>query len=106
MNANERLEYMAEQFYKKTGMLAPGKDDATPRSEEYKQEVHCEWAIFAEDFYSNLFQSHIDMQKELSATSDFLESMHFLDTDLTIENSVKLKKDVDAALAKARGEKC
>lgn len=104
MNANERFEYMAEQFYKKTGMLAPGKDDAIPRSDNYKQKLHCEWAIFAEEFYSNLFKSHVDMQNELSAVSDFLESMHFLDADLTIENSVKLKKSVDATLSKARGK--
>ncbi len=27
-SANDRYEDLAEKFYKKTGMLAPGKDDA------------------------------------------------------------------------------
>ena len=65
MNADERFEYMAEQFYKKTGMLAPGKDDAIPRSDEYKRKASCAWGIFTEKFYSNLFQTHADMYEML-----------------------------------------
>lgn len=92
MNANERFEYMAEQFYKKTGMLAPGKDDAIPRDEEYKQEVHCKWAIFAEEFYSNLFQTHADMYEFLdNLANGCLDEVH--------------NNELLELLAKARGEK-
>lgn len=38
MDANERYEYMAEQFYKETGVIAPGKDaPAGFSSKTYKE---------------------------------------------------------------------
>jgi hypothetical protein len=57
MNANERFEYMAELFYKQTGVIAPGKDAPAgfnTDSDEKRREVWSEWA---ERFYSDLFAS-------------------------------------------------
>lgn len=93
MNANERFEYMAEQFYKKTGMLAPGKDDALLRSEEQKHKAAVAWGIFTERFYSNLFQSHVEMYELLDEMASYDECQRF-------------KKQINELLAKARGEKC
>lgn len=56
MNANERFEYMAELFYKKHGILAPGKDD--PISPVTESERYKLWDEFKEEFYSELFNLH------------------------------------------------
>lgn len=61
MKANERFEYMAELFFKKTGLTAPGKDSCAAfgcRSEEEMEETAKQWRIFAESFYQELFSMH------------------------------------------------
>ena len=75
MNANERFEYMAEQLYKKTGMLAPGKDcpAAFGRSEDDIIQRDKEWAVFIESFYANLFQAHVDMYKHIERDIEILQ---------------------------------
>jgi len=45
MTANERFEIMAAVFYRRTGMLAPGKDAALA-SEAAETERHESWADF------------------------------------------------------------
>lgn len=44
MNANERFEKLAAEFYKDTGMLPPGKDDPfTSRTREERTKAWEEW---------------------------------------------------------------
>ena len=61
MKVNERFEYMAELFYRETGMTAPGKDNCAAfgcRSEEEEAETAKQWRAFAERFYGELFDLH------------------------------------------------
>ena len=98
MNANERFECMAEQFYKKTGMLAPGKDYPAElaRSEEGMHEAYKEWAIFTEQFHANLFQTHADMYEMLEL------AINLMDGD-SIEDFTYQYKEIESLLKRARG---
>ena len=58
MNANERFEYMAELFYKKTGCMAPGKDSPAALGGIDEKERMDLWKDFIEEFYSGLFELH------------------------------------------------
>ena len=61
MKANERFEYMAELFFNKTGLTAPGKDNCAAfgcRSDDEMEETAKQWRLFAEDFYTELFSLH------------------------------------------------
>ena len=57
MNANERFEYMAELFYRDTGMLAPGKDQSgyLHNSPDERQDA---WKVWTDNFYEQLFNIH------------------------------------------------
>ena len=103
MNANERFEYMAEQFYKKTGMLAPGKDcpAALARSEEDMHKTYKEWAIFTEQFHANLFQTHSDMYEMLDS---WLLCLKRKEESLEIEFTKQDIEDIESILKRARGE--
>lgn len=94
MNANERFEYMAEQFYRKTGMLAPGKDDPLCHGEDYLKNRIAEWYRFAEEFHANLFQTHTDMYEMLEECKSILEGNTYF---------VKAEK-IELLLKRARGE--
>lgn len=59
MNANERFEYMAELFYKQTGVMAPGKDSPAGFSVDSYENRQKVWAEWVEDFYSDLFANLI-----------------------------------------------
>ena len=55
MNASERFEYMAELFYKQTGVIAPGKDAQAGFSvDSYEKRLEV-WSEWTERFYSDLF---------------------------------------------------
>jgi len=61
MKANERFEYMAGLFFKETGLTAPGKDNCAAfgcRSDEEMEETAKQWRLFAERFYTELFNLH------------------------------------------------
>lgn len=52
MNANEIFEEAAEEFYKKTGLLAPGKDD--PFSSVSREKRWEEWERFLKEKWGSL----------------------------------------------------
>ena len=58
MKANERFEYMAELFYKDTGMMAPGKDSPAAFGATNREEREAAWHRWAEKFYEGLFNLH------------------------------------------------
>lgn len=60
MNTNERFEYMAELFYKETGIMAPGKDAPAGFSCLSPEERNLAWGEWSEKFYSNLFTFYIN----------------------------------------------
>ena len=69
MKVNERFEYMAELFYKKTGLTAPGKDSCAAfgcRSDEEMAETEKQWRLFAESFYAELFDMHSKLNNSIS----------------------------------------
>lgn len=57
MDANERFEYMADKFYKDTGMMAPGKDSPAAFGVTDRKERMAAWSEWCETFYSELFDS-------------------------------------------------
>lgn len=60
MNTNERFEYMADKFYKETGIMAPGKDDCL-MSHTYDERAK-KWSEWLELFYSGLFDRDLKKQ--------------------------------------------
>ena len=61
MNSNERYEYMAELFYKETGMMAPGKDNPAAfggADELSEREIFEAWDKWTAEFYEKLFDLH------------------------------------------------
>jgi len=58
MSANERFEYMAELFYKDTGMMAPGKDSSAAFGVTDGAKRNNKWKEWVEEFYSDLFDLH------------------------------------------------
>jgi hypothetical protein len=58
MNGNDRFEYMAELFYKETGMMAPGKDSCADFGVVEHDKRYAEWKKWVEDFYAKLFLLH------------------------------------------------
>jgi len=58
MNANEQFEYMAELFYKKTGLMAPGKDSAAAFGGTDRAERDFKWKEWSTEFYREMFELH------------------------------------------------
>ena len=58
MNANEQFEYMAELFYKKTGLMAPGKDSPAALGVTDREERQDAWKVWVNEFYRELFELH------------------------------------------------
>lgn len=58
MNSNERFEYMAELFYKETGLMAPGKDSPAAFGVTDMDERQREFTKWVEEFFSKLFDLH------------------------------------------------
>tara|TARA_R110002020_G_scaffold150741_1_gene327552 strand:- start:195 stop:401 length:207 start_codon:yes stop_codon:yes gene_type:complete len=58
MNSNERFEYMAELFYKDTGLMAPGKDSPVACGITNREQRDEAWNEWIEKFYSKLFALH------------------------------------------------
>jgi len=102
MNANERFEYMADRFYKKTGMLAPGKDCPAElaRSAEDVVERDMAWREFIEDFSSSLFQTHADMYDALETIKRHILNMPICDPHLY----GWVEENIDPLLKRARDE--
>lgn len=58
MNGNERFEYMAELFYKETGLMAPGKESPAAFGVTDMEERQREFTKWVEIFYDELFDLH------------------------------------------------
>ena len=58
MNSNERFEYMAELFYKDTGLMAPGKDSPIACGITNREQRYEAWNEWIEKFYDGLFDLH------------------------------------------------
>ncbi len=58
MDANEQFEYMAELFYKKTGLMAPGKDSPAAFGVTDREERQEAWKVWVNEFYRELFELH------------------------------------------------
>ena len=58
MNVNERCEYIADLFYKETGLMAPGKDSPTEFAVTDRGERQREFKKWVGVFYSELFDLH------------------------------------------------
>ena len=58
MNSNERFEYMAELFYKDTGLMAPGKDSPVACGITNREQRGESWNEWIEKFYDGLFELH------------------------------------------------
>ena len=58
MNANEQFEYMAELFYKKTGLMAPGKDSPVACGVTDREERQEAWKVWVNEFYREMFELH------------------------------------------------
>jgi len=61
--ANERFEYMAELFYKDTGIMAPGKDSPAAFGVTEAKERDAKWHEWVEEFYIGMFQLHEGFSK-------------------------------------------
>ncbi|MCH7938515.1 MAG: hypothetical protein IID13_02075 [Candidatus Marinimicrobia bacterium] len=76
MDANERFEYMADKFYKDTGMMAPGKDSPAAFGVTDQKERMAAWSEWCEKFYSELFDSkpkYISVVDELPPLKEILD---------------------------------
>ncbi len=58
MNANERFEYMAELFYKDTGLMAPGKNSPSACGIVSREQRDEAWNKWIDKFYIGLFNLH------------------------------------------------
>lgn len=56
---NSRYEYMASLFYKRTGIMAPGKDD--PIGCHDRSEREAEWVKFLEEYYAEAAKAHFEL---------------------------------------------
>lgn len=68
MDANERFELMAEDFYNKTGMLAPGKDSPAGFYVD-SEKLAAEWFKFCSEYNDRVFSVHYEMREMLESVS-------------------------------------
>jgi len=94
MNANDRFEYMADLFFKETGLWAPGKDSCAAfgcRSDEEMEETQKQWRVWTEDFYSKMFDNMVDAN-ELQDELDLADEIHhdeLVDMQTNVNNTSK-----------------
>lgn len=59
MNEMEKYEYLADLFFKETGLMAPGKDCPAAFGGQHDERERAEkWKEWIERFYSELFVLH------------------------------------------------
>lgn len=92
MDANERFELMADEFHKKTNLIAPGKSGFDEFNFIDRAYIVTEWNGFCTAYNERVFSAHYEM-------CELLESIR--------ENygaNDALGIEIDKVLSKARGE--
>lgn len=102
MNANERFELMAEEFYKKTGMLAPGKD-SPPGFHVDSEKLASEWFKFCTEYNERVYSVHYEMIRMLESKLDLIRCGIGSNYSGDPKQNPKYLEVVEL-LAKARGE--
>ena len=72
---NDKFEYLAEQFYKATGIVAPGKDDCLgTHSREYRRRY---WSAYLVERIHNINQTGIQLEATHWAEAPDFQSIYF-----------------------------